>query len=130
MNFPNPTDAIANPVRYWTDVTLMQIQIGRTVYDIAASMNPYLPKDGFSIGAGKTIVRKARRSAARSAPRRAARAPVSKVTTIGQAKAAPKGVARVAPKPDAAAPKETRRPVRKPVSLPPDLPPSKSTGKS
>lgn len=41
---PNPADAFSNPMRYWTDLWTFQMQMGQTIYDAAASVNPFLPQ--------------------------------------------------------------------------------------
>ena len=120
MHFPNPTDVVTNPVRYWTDVALMQIEFGRQVYGMVASVNPYLPKDGYVIGAAElpVPVRRTKRTARRPMPRGAtkgaatpivAELPVSKSAVVKKtpvkkaatpvAKAVAKGAAKASAKP-------------------------------
>jgi len=119
VHFPNPTDVVTNPVRYWTDVALMQIEFGRQVYGMVASVNPYLPKDGYVIGAAElpVPVRRTKRTARRPMPRGAtkgaatpivAELPVSKSAVVKKtlttkaakpvAKAVAKGAAKGAAK--------------------------------
>jgi hypothetical protein len=120
VHFPNPTDVVTNPVRYWTDVALMQIEFGRQVYGMVASVNPYLPKDGYVIGAAElpVPVRRTKRTARRPMPRGAtkgaatpivAELPVSKSAVVKKtpvkkaatpvAKAVAKGAAKASAKP-------------------------------
>ena len=48
---PNPADALTNPVRYWTDVWAFQMKMGQSMYEAAASVNPFLPQMSFEAGA-------------------------------------------------------------------------------
>ncbi|MGI1661220.1 hypothetical protein ACRDNQ_03180 [Palleronia sp. KMU-117] len=48
--FPNPADAFTNPVRYWSDLAVLQIELSRQIYEAACLMNPYLPRVGVGVG--------------------------------------------------------------------------------
>ncbi len=85
MNLPQPTDAFTNPIQYWSDVIVMQIEISRQVYDAARLVNPFLPDLDFEPSGvvGPAPVRKSPRRAKRKP---AARKAVTPVTTLVPAK--------------------------------------------
>ncbi len=108
---PNPTDAFTNPVRYWTDVLVLQLSISRQVYESASLINPFLPRIDFGASVAGSP------APIRPAPGRAPKRPAALKTDARVAKrAAPKATADASTK-SAPNPKTKGRPVTKPAAM-------------
>ncbi len=70
MQYPNPTDLFANPFRYWTDVTLMQMEMTRIGWQMACAVNPLLPEGLFAAEVGIERGERTRKPAPRGAAAR------------------------------------------------------------
>jgi hypothetical protein len=145
LQFPNPTDALLNPVRYWADFYTMQVEFTRTTVDVALAMNPLLPEGDFA--AFWTSI-PPRAATATPSQKRVRRIDTKVVSATAPAKTpVPKKRAQRTVKPSPAVvealkaetkPSKTtraepvseqrRRPARKTVTLPPGPPPGKSAG--
>ena len=96
MHYPNPLDSMTNPVRYWTDVALMQMEVARMGWQMACVVNPLLPVGLFAAEVGVERGERTRKPAARKpATRRAPARPVAGKSAPPKA-AAPKAAVKKA----------------------------------
>ncbi|RZV99107.1 MAG: hypothetical protein EX266_15860, partial [Rhodobacteraceae bacterium] len=65
--FVNPSDALTDPIKYWSDVMTMQFEMSVAFYEAAAQMNPFLQPLHVAAPAPRP-----RAKTAKPAPRRAA----------------------------------------------------------